>query len=194
LNQERLLFEARGLLVIDASRFAEEAFLRHYASERSGVALEPLRPGAGSLFAAAPEALAALVRHFEAQGQPCRAVRFEPETLPALLVFPPAHDRMRKVQAALDDGSVAGPIAELMRAFLERGEAQAPGGPVLHLNAKSGLLLDLERRGPRDRAFAPALELLLQSARFFAGREMSAAESRAAFERAMAALAVLLGA
>ena len=193
LNQDRLLFEARGLLVVDASRFAEEAFLRRYVQERPEVKLDQLRPGAGSLFAAADGELVAVRRHFEACGVAARAVRFAPPTLPALLVYPPAHDRVKRVQEALDRNVVSGPIADLMRDFLARRAAGEPTtAPVLHLNAENELVLELERRGPADRDFAPALDLVFQSARFFAGKQMSPEESRAAFESAMGALAALV--
>jgi molecular chaperone HtpG len=193
LNQDRLLYEARGLLVVDASRFAEEAFLQRYAVERPGTRLEQVRPGAADLFAPADGALPAIVARFGELGVEARPVRFQPATLPALLIYPPAHDRVKRVQAALEKDVLAGPIAELMREFLaRRGGANGAAAPVLHLNAESALLRELERRGPNDPAFAPALDLLLEGARFFAGKQMSADESAAAFQRAMAALAALL--
>jgi len=191
LNQERLLYEARGRVVIDASRFAEEAFLRRYADQNAGVRLAQLSPGCDSLFSAADGALARLVRHFEQRGVACRAVRFEPATLPALAIYPPAHDRVRRVRDALEQGTLEGPIGELLRGFVERRDGAA-AGPVLHLNADSALLAELERRGPDDPSFAPALDLLHQGARFFAGKQLAADESRRAFESAMASLAALL--
>jgi molecular chaperone HtpG len=195
LNQDRLLYEARGLLVVDASRFAEEAFLKRYAIERAadGVKLEQLRPGAGSLFSPAAGALPCVTAHFEAHGVPARAVRFAPASLPALLIYPPAHDRTKRVQAALDQNVVSGPIADLMRDFLARRAGGEPNSaPVLHLNAESALLAELERRGPDDPSFPSALDLVFQSARFFAGKQMNADESRGAFESAMTSLAALL--
>jgi len=193
LNQERLLFEARGLVVIDASRFAEEAFLKRYANERPDVRLDQLRPGALSLFTAAEGALPQVRAWCEQQGIRVRVVRFEPASLPALWIYPPAHDRVKRVAEALDRDVVRGPVAELMRDFLAR---RTPGGtaaaPALHLNAGSRLLEQLERRGPDDRCFAPALDVVLQAARFFAGKRMSAEESRQSFESAMASLAALL--
>jgi molecular chaperone HtpG len=194
LNQDRLLFEARGLLVVDASRFAEEAFLQRYATARPGLRLDQIRPGTQAVFQAAGGELERVVAHFEAAGVSVRAVRFAPESLPALLIYPPAHDRLRRIRASLDANEVTGPIAELMQAFLEK---RAAGGadataPVLHVNAGSGLLARIDRLGPGHAAFAPALDLVHQSARFFAGKQMSASESCAAFESAMASLAALL--
>jgi hypothetical protein len=87
LNQERLLFEARGRVVVDASRFAEEAFLRRYAAARPDVRLAQLTSGSTALFAAADGALPELLRHFEGRGIAGRAVRFEPASLPALLII-----------------------------------------------------------------------------------------------------------
>jgi molecular chaperone HtpG len=193
LNQDRLLYEARGLLVVDASRFAEEAFLKRYAAERGDVRLEQLRPGAESLFRTADDELREVRRHFESQGVSARAVRFAPASLPALLVYPPAHDRARRVQAALDQNLVRGPIAELMRDFLaRRAGGESGAAPVLHLNADSRLMNELERRGPGHQSFSAALDLVFQAARFFAGKHMSPDEARRAFESAMASLAALL--
>ncbi len=193
LNQERLLFEARGLLLIDASRFAEEAFLKRYAAERADVRLEQLRPGALSLFRAAEGALPRVRAWCMEQGHRVRVAAFEPPSLPALWIYPPTHDRAWRVEEALGQDRINGPVAELMREFLERSR---PGdaAPALHLNAESDLLRQLDLRGPGDPSFAPALEVVLQAARFFAGKRMSADESRAAFESAMASLAALLGA
>jgi molecular chaperone HtpG len=192
LNQERLLFESRGLLVIDASRFAEEAFLRRYAAERGGVALDQLRAGSSGLFETADGELPRVVAHFGARPVACRAVRFEPPSLPALLLYPPAHDRVRRVRDALEQGRLDGPIGDLLRAFVERRDGGREAGPVLHVNAGSELLQELERRGPADAAFAPALDLVFETARFFAGKRLSAEESRAAFESAMRSLATLI--
>jgi len=191
LNQERLLFEARGRVVVDASRFAEEAFLRRYAAARPDVRLAQLTSGSTALFAAADGALPELLRHFEGRGIAGRAVRFEPASLPALLIYPPTHDRVRRVRDALQQGSLEGPIGALLREYVERRGGDG-AGPVLHLNAGSALLAELERRGPADPSFAPAADLLLQGARFFAGKQLAAEESRSAFESAMASLAALL--
>ncbi|MSR45642.1 MAG: hypothetical protein EXS13_01005 [Planctomycetes bacterium] len=192
LNQERLLFEARGLVVIDASRFAEEAFLKRYAAERADVSLDQLRPGALSLFTAAEGALPQIRAWCEQQGHRVRTVRFEPESLPALWIYPPTHDRAKRVQEALDRDRIGGPVAELMREFLTRRTPAGGTSPVLHLNAGSLLLQQLEARGGDDPAFAPALDVVLQAARFFAGKRMNPDESRAAFQSAMMSLAALL--
>jgi hypothetical protein len=95
------------------------------------------------------------------------------------------------VRDALQQGSLEGPIGALLREYVERRGGDG-AGPVLHLNAGSTLLAELERRGPADPSFAPAADLLLQGARFFAGKQLAAEESRGAFESAMASLAALL--
>jgi molecular chaperone HtpG len=192
LNQERLLFESRGMLVVDASRFAEEAFLRRYVATRQGVKAEQLGPGTSGVFERADGALPRIVAHFDRLGVPCRAVRFEPRSLPALLVYPPTHDRVRRVRDALEQGTLQGPIGALLRDFVERRSAGGRSGPMLHLNAASALLGELERLGPDATRFAPALDLVLQTARFFAGKRLSAEESRAALESAIASLSALL--
>jgi molecular chaperone HtpG len=193
LNQERLLFEARGLVLIDASRFAEEAFLRRYAAERADVRLDQLRPGATSLFVPVEGVLPRIRAWCEQQGHRVRTVRFEPTSLPALWIYPPAHDRTRRVEEALETDRIGGPVGELLRGFLE-GRRPDDAVPALHLNAGSELLRVIDSRGPDDRSFAPAIDVVLHAARCFAGKRLSAADSRAGFESAMTSLRTLLGA
>ncbi len=100
---------------------------------------------------------------------------------------------MKRLRGVLDDGSLEGPFAELMKDYLElRAPAGSEVGPVLHLNARNQLLQALERAGSGSLSFAPALQLIMQSARFFAGKAMSAAESRESFAEAMQSLASLV--
>src|SRR6185295_16994848 len=113
-------------------------------AERSGVRLAQLQPGSRGLFAAADGALPQLIRHFEQLGVACRAVRFEPRSLPALLIYPPTHDRVRRVRDALEQGALEGPIGALLRDFVDRRGGGA-SEPVLHLNSESELLAELER-------------------------------------------------
>lgn len=193
-NQEKMLYEAMGLLVIDASHFAEEAFLKQYQALHPEVRLEQLRPGAQTFFRPAPAGpLVEIVAFFESRGVACRTVKFRPGELPALLVFPPAHDQLRRMRDVVEGGPSGSPLGELMEDYLQQ-RLQSGGGsvPTLHLNVDSPLLQELAQQGPRSFVFAPALELMHQSARFFAGKDMEAAEAREAFTQAMQSLHTLL--
>ncbi len=193
-NQEKMLHELCGVLVIDASQFAEEAFLKRAAQSDPTLRLEQLHPGSRAFFQEArDEGLPEITALLATRGVPCRVVRFEPASLPALLIYPPAHDQIRKVREAVDQETVTGPLAEIMRDFLDhRAPAGADQDPVLHLNADSPLLAEIEERGRRSFLFEPAINLVQQFALFFAGKDRSAEECRSSFESAMESLATLL--
>jgi molecular chaperone HtpG len=105
-TQHKLLFAHKGLPVIDASWGMEEEFLEKYA-ERKGVELERLEAGSGVIFEVA-ETTDAKWQELEAQfrlnvRKEARAVAFEPNTVPAVLVTKPMErdDRERGQMEAL---------------------------------------------------------------------------------------------
>ena len=103
-TQHKVLFSYKGLPVIDASWGAEEEFLDRYA-ERKGVMIERLAASSGTIFKmpeTVDEKWQALERDFYRHvKQEAKAVEFEPETVPAVLVAKPL-DRDDKALAELD--------------------------------------------------------------------------------------------
>ncbi len=185
-TQEKTLYEARGLAVIDASRFAEEAFLHAYARTHPGVSAHQLEPGAGFVFEAVEASEPAwemLIRYFSEQGIPTRAARFEPATIPAILVYPPGSDQIAEARAALEGGEISGPIAGLVEEYLRaRDPQQLAGQGTLHLNVANTLMQRLSCLTPEHPAFTAALEIVYYNARFFAGRALTPKEARLGFD------------
>jgi molecular chaperone HtpG len=172
---EKMLYEARGLVVVDASRFAEEAFLEAYVRANPGIELSYLEPGTDVLFEPVDDTALwkPLARYFADQGIAVRVVGFEPAEVPALLVYPPSASRARDAQDALDSGAVRGAVAGLIRDYLAREGASPRSEGVLHLNARNDLLRRLRDVPPASGAFSAALEIVYQTARVLSGRSLT---------------------
>jgi molecular chaperone HtpG len=185
-TQEKMLYEARGLVVIDASRFAEEAFLQAYARMHPGVNLRQLEPGASFVFVEVAEpgpTWEMVTTYFNEQGIPTRVVSFEPQSIPAIVVYPPGSDHISEARAALDGGEISGPLANLVEEYLRlRDPAHTATQGILHLNAASPLMQRLLKIPPEHDAYTAALEIVYHNARFFAGRTLTAQEARLGFD------------
>lgn len=184
--QEKMLYEAQGLVVIDATRFAEEGFIQAYARTHPEVEVRQLGPGASFLFSDVrnpPQAWETITRYYNEQGIGTRIVKFEPNSIPALLIYPPGSDHVAEARAALDGGDITGPIAGLVEEYLRLRDPQhtATQG-VLHLNASSSLMKRLLKLSPEKESFTAALEIVYHNARFFAGRTLTAHEARLGFD------------
>ncbi len=184
-TQEKMLYEARGLVVIDASRFAEESFLKAYARTHEGVDLIQLEPGAAFLFEPVEDPLGRwepIVRYYIEQGTAARLVRFKPVDIPAILVFAPGSDQAAGARAALEGGMLSGPLARLVEEYLRvRGQPANAAGGTLHLNAANPLMQRLLTLPPSEEAFTAALEIVYHNARFFAGQALTPDEARQSF-------------
>jgi molecular chaperone HtpG len=185
-TQEKMLYEARGLVVIDASRFAEEAFLQAYARTRPGIHLRQLEPGASFVFAEQSELgpeWEMIARYYTEQGIQTRVVRFEPDSIPAILVYPPGSDHIAEARAALDGGEISGPIANLVEEYLRmRDPTQTATQGILHLNAACPLMQRLLGIPAEHAAFTATLEIVYHNARFFAGRTLTSQEAKQGFD------------
>jgi hypothetical protein len=181
-----MLYEARGLVVIDASRFAEEAFLHAYARTHPNVQIRQLEPGASFVFSEAKnenQDWELICRYFNEQGIKTRVVNFEPTGIPAILIYPPGSDHIAEARSALNGGEISGPIAGLIEEYLRMRDPQhnATQG-TLHLNAASPLMRHLIHLSPDSEAFTAALEIVYHNARFFAGRTLTAQEAKVGFD------------
>ncbi|HEU0027425.1 MAG TPA: ATP-binding protein [Ktedonobacterales bacterium] len=195
LAQALTLFEARRLAVIDARWFADVAFLRRY-SELYGTQIEQLAPGAAFIFtpfADTDGSWRPVLDACAAEGLPARLVTFQPTSLPAIMVYPPGAERLRRARQVAERPSVASPIRRLVRDYIaQQPQGDAPEG-MLHLNALNPLLRRARDYGPRRPEFAPLMSILIANARVFAGQGLSAQETIACFDRINAALAELTG-
>lgn len=195
-TQEKMLYEARGLPVVDASVFVEEAFLQAYARSHPGVELRQLEPGASFVFSDVADPSPRwekITRYYTEQGIRVRVVRFEPESIPAILVYPPGSDDIAGARAALESGEITGAVARLVEEYLRtRDPAQAAAQGILHLNAACPLMQRLLTLSPDSGVFTAALEIVYHNARFFAGRSLTASEARQSFDMISYSLSQLL--
>ncbi len=185
-TQEKMLYEARGLVVIDASRFAEEAFLQVYAETHPGVHLRQLEPGASFLFTPIADAEGCwqpITRYYTEQGIAARVVSFEPSSIPAVLIFPPNSDHLSEARAVLNSGGLSEPIAHLIEEYLHLHDPsrQVDQG-TLHINAANPLMQCLLTLSPASEPFTAALEIVYHNARFLAGRALTPQEARQSFD------------
>jgi len=179
-TQHKLLFSHKGLPVIDASWGVEEEFLERYA-ERKNVKIERLAAGAGVIFKAletVDEKWQALEHDFDRTvRKTAKAVEFEPETVPAVLIAKPL-TQDDKALAEIDAlgakmGLGGGQIKEMFRKMAKTKSGIAAGDDtILHLNTKNSLMRQL-RDMPRNETFYLALTCISNNAVMFAHHYVS---------------------
>lgn len=187
--QDQVLSEGFGKPVIDASYFAEPAFLTEYANRAEGVRAIALdSEGSGELLAPASSAdFAALLEYFAARDVKAAAVVFSPAYLPAVMIYPKNAEVVRDAREALDNDTIAPPFSDLIADFLRSQEATEVAAGTLHLNAASPLIEKLARM-PANGGRDAALDLIYSFARLFSGRMLDmkvASEVYTSFSRAV---------
>jgi molecular chaperone HtpG len=195
--QEQLLAEGRNVPAIDASWFSVTPFLEKYASRHPGVGLVRLDGEAEQLLRPAPEgAFAALLEWYEGQGVRARAASFRPAEVPALVLYPQGAELAREAEASFEAGDLPGPLAGLVREYVEGRFAGEDLGGTLYLNAACPLVRRLAGWTPAEPGAAASrdavLTLVWQTARLFAGRMLTAADAVAAFGAVSESLGRLL--
>ncbi len=184
--QEQVLYEARDLPVINASRYVEESFLQAYADSHPDVALSQLEPGALLVFEDVAEGLGewkAVTDYYAEQGIPVRVARFKPESIPAILVFPPGSEDLARTKALMQSGELSGKVADLVESFYKtRAPDQGANYGILHLNAANPLMQHLKTLSPASALFTAALEIVYHNTRFFGQQMLSAEQARLSFD------------
>ncbi|MGZ3714802.1 MAG: ATP-binding protein, partial [Ktedonobacterales bacterium] len=189
------LFEARRLAVIDARWFADVAFLKRYG-ELYGTQIEQLAPGAGFIFTPFVDTDGSwhpVLDACAAEGLPARLVTFQPESLPAIMLYPPGAERLRRARQVSERPTVVSPIRRLVRDYIAQQPQSDASHGMLHLNVSNPLLRRVRDYGPERPEFAPLMSILIANARVFAGQGLSAQETIACFDHINAALAQLTG-
>lgn len=188
-TQHKLLFSHKGLPVIDASWGMEEEFLEAYA-ERKGVRIERLAADSGEIFTV-PETVDQKWKTLELEvGQrikkEARAVEFDPETLPAVLVARPL-DQEDKELANIDavgaQMGISGDVVKQMFQKMAKSKSlrASESDTILHLNIKNPLINQL-RDMPRTETFDLAVTCVYHNALLFAQHYVSAADAEIIFE------------
>lgn len=174
-TQHKVLFAHKGLPVIDASWGMEEEFLEAYAKRR-GVEIKRLAADSEEIFTV-PETVNEKWKTLELAfnqriKKEARAVEFEPESVPAVLVTRPLDQddkelaKIDAVGAQMGISSVA--IKEM---FAKLGKSKTlratEGDTILHLNIKNPLINQL-RDMRRNETFDLALACIYNNAMMFA--------------------------
>ncbi|MBW3634965.1 MAG: ATP-binding protein [Armatimonadetes bacterium] len=180
--QERLLAEAHGVPVIDASWFGVQPFLAKYAYRTrdcelvrlDGQSQELLRPVEDPLWSET-------IEFFARRGVTARVCAFAPAEVPALMFYPEDAEFAIEGRAALDEGEIADPLAALLGDYLQNhaSDAEKVAGTLV-LNASNDLARALageNESASRDAAF----DLIWQMARLFSGRTLNARDAARAF-------------
>ena len=187
-TQHKLLFAHKGLPAIDASWGMEEDFLRQYAVCKN-IGIERLTAAAGTIFAV-PETIDAKWRALEfdftrVSKKDARAVEFEPDLIPAVLVAAPL-DRDEKKLYEMDALGVQLGIRStaIREIFKQLGKSKATRessrDTVLHLNTKN-LLMQQLREMPRNETFELAVTCVFYNAMMFAHHYVSPTDAEIIF-------------
>jgi molecular chaperone HtpG len=181
--QDQLLAEGSNFPAIDASWFAVTPFLEKYAARHREVSLVQLDGEAETLMRPAPEAeFAPLLAYYRGKGVRTRVAAFKPAEVPAVMLYPHGAETVREAGSALQAGEVAPGLAGLVSAYVEGRSAGAGDcGGTFYLNASCPLVRRLAQRPPGGDRLAAALDVLLQNARLFSGRTLTAADGVQAF-------------
>ena len=151
-----LLCEARGLLVINASRVFESEFLEKYAKihpnirlrqlnlEGSDLIFEPLNADELSHYRQAKFELSQLLSNSRSK---VKFVHFKPESIPALIVLAQAAKAQRKLQQTLKDPSIPDYVQNLVKEI----QASEPTLPVtFYVNASNTTIQKLAKMPSTD--------------------------------------------
>jgi len=155
-TQFYMLCEARGLLVVDASQVFEDDFLERYDSLHPEIKLRQLNIGESNvIFEALNPEEQIEFRQLEQEftrGMPDRrsiakAVRFKPESIPALSVLSAAAKSRQKLQQAGDNVMIPEEVRKLVKDVLQ-GERSVP--VTLYLNADNPTVQQLAKMQPSE--------------------------------------------
>lgn len=192
--QEKLLGEGYGMPVVDASRFAEPVFLRQYSETHAQVKLVQMDDDAYQLLRPVNEdEFQTILKYYRERGIRAQVSTFEPEDVPALLIYPPNAELYHNTRKALDDGNVPRPFAGLVGNYIDKMNInQDELGGTLHLNASNTLIQTLLLVDD-EVVQGACLELIYHVARLFVGRMLETADVASSFRQTTDAVKRLIG-
>jgi molecular chaperone HtpG len=181
-TQQKVLFGARNIPVIDASFGAEEAFLNKYAVRRK-VRVRRLDAETEFIFQAVVDADGKW-RELEARYRiahqiDAKVMSFEPELLPSVLVRKPQMaDAAEFFDGLLQAPEVSAQIKGLLEALQRENEEPSSGvmnkGTVLYLNAQNPVVHNLREIDPSSQVLDIALVVLYNNAVLFGQHAITA--------------------
>ena len=150
-TQFYMLCEARGLLVVDASQVFEDSFLERYGRLHPEIKLRQLNIGESDfifepLKGEEKDEFRRLEEEFS-RGMPDRrssakAVRFKPDTIPALTVLTAAAKSQEKLRQATENINLPDEVRTLVKDVMQ-GEKSIP--VTLYLNAENSTIQKLSK-------------------------------------------------
>lgn len=153
-GQHTMLFAAKGLRVIDAQHFPDEGFLQKYANKHDDVILKRLDVGGEFIFEELERRerkWIELEEEYSHQRIDAKVVRFVPEDIPAVLIFPETEPVTDQVEGLLADPNLSAPLKNLVKQMWEDRDKQRRGrlssGGILYVNANATVvqkLVDLD--------------------------------------------------
>jgi len=189
--QEQVLGEGRGVPVVDASWFAVTPFLQKYSDLKQNINLVQMDGEASQLLRpVADKDFANLLIYFRARNVQARVASFKPDDIPALMIYPKDAEFINDTRQALDRGELPGPLAGLVSDYMTKkvstSEDDLKG--TLYLNAANPLIVKLAALPATAPSLNPALGLIYQVARLFAGRLLTPVDVAKAFREATKAI------
>jgi molecular chaperone HtpG len=164
-TQFYMLCEARGLLVVDASQVFEDAFLDRYGRLHPEIKLRQLNIGESDfifepLQGEERDEFRLLEQEFS-RGMPDRrsvvkAVRFKPESLPALTVLTATAKSQEKLKQATENINLPDEVRNLVRDVI-KGEQTIP--VTLYLNVENATIQKLAKMAPSEDKVAACIAI-----------------------------------
>ncbi len=180
--QEQILAEGADVPAIDASWFAVTPFLEKYAGRHPHVGLVQLDGGVDQLLRPVPESrFAPLLEFYRKRNVPARVAAFKPAEVPGIMIYPPGAELAREAGTAQREGTLPGPMAGLVSAYVEQRFTDTDLQGTLCINAACPLVRRLAEEPPPPERRDLLLETILQMARLFCGRMLTVADAVAAF-------------
>lgn len=149
-GQHTMLFAAKGLRVIDAQHFPDESFLQKYANKHEDVILRRLDVGGDFIFEELERRERKWVEmeeEYSHQRIDAKVVRFLPEDIPAVLVFPETEPVSDQVDGLLADPNLSAPLKNLVRQMWDDQQKKRRGrisaGGILYVNANNPIIQKL---------------------------------------------------
>lgn len=180
---EQVILEGCGKPVIDASWFGVLPFLEKYAQEHSGVRLVRAESDIHSLIREIRgknyNPLTEIFKQFEPR---VKMGQFDPQALPAILLYSANAEFIRDArQAAGDDEWIPG-VAEMLAGCATelRAEGESEEG-ILYLNAKSPLIQRLAQLASTAQLEVHVCAAIYQATKIFSGRMLDAKQCMTAF-------------
>ena len=181
VNLLMLLNTVQGSLVVDASGFADEAFLQLYAARRVTVRICPFETAIEVLMPTAddPSRYQPMIDYYSNQGVVVRIVSLDSSEIPAFLIDPSKETDV--VSDEMGEVSLEESVSFLVREFRRLHPVDNNVTEMLFLNATSPLIARLAEAESDSLWWSAMLEILYRIAQINSGKLRSPDKMREAY-------------